>query len=169
MVPLYQNPRMSSAGNDIGSDVDPRKSSRKLMYQFAPTNVVVAMVRANNRTCSPTRSRNFGRGCQTAAGVGSKLADILQVFARFEADRASRRNADFLAGPWVAADAALARLDLEDAEAAQLDALAPLHGGPHRVEHPIAAHLSFPLGKVGNFRHLMTMSTLIMLRVSRGV
>src|SRR5438876_10878202 len=107
--------------NGIGSAADPRKSSRKLAYCAAPTIVVVAIVRANNRTCSQTRSWNLGRGCQTTAGVGSNLADVLQVFARFEADRASGRNAHFLSRPGVTADAALARFHLEDAESAELN------------------------------------------------
>src|SRR6266852_5588160 len=109
------------------------------------------MVRANNRTCSQTRSWNFGRGCQTTTGVGSKLADVLEVFARFESDRATGRDAHFLACPRVAADASLARLHLEHAEPAKFDALAALHGGPHRVEYRIDSHLGFDLGDVRDF------------------
>jgi len=74
MVPLYQKPRSSSAANGIGSEMDPRKSSRKLAYHVAPTIVVLATVRANNRTCSQTRSWNFGRVCQTATGVVSNVS-----------------------------------------------------------------------------------------------
>jgi predicted AAA+ superfamily ATPase len=59
------------------------------------------------------------------------------------------------AGPRVAADAALPGLDLEDAEPAQLDALAALHGGPHRVEDGVDSHLSFDLGDVGDPRHFV--------------
>src|SRR5258706_10916366 len=114
--------------------------------------VRVDRVRANNSTCRQTRSWNLGLGCQTTAGVGSKLADVLEIFAGLEADRPARRNADFLAGARVAANAALARLHLEDAEATQLDALAALHGGPHRIEDGVDSNLGFDLGDVGDFR-----------------
>src|SRR2546423_14485752 len=83
------------------------------------------------------------------------LADVLQIFAGFEPDRAPGRNADFLAGPRVAADAALARLHLEDPESAQLDALAALHGDSHRVEDGVDCHLGFDFGDVGNLRHFV--------------
>src|SRR5262249_7988620 len=118
-------------------------------------NVVDAMVRANNRKCSHTRSWNLYRGGQTAAGVGSKLADVLEVFARLEANRATRRDAHFLAGAGVTADAALAGLDLEHAESAQFDTFAALHGGPHRIENRVDGHLGFDLGDVGDFRNLV--------------
>src|ERR1700737_2334104 len=117
--------------------------------------VVVASVRANNRTCSHTRSWNFDGGCQTSTGVGSNLADVLEVFAGFETDRATGRDAHFLARPRVTADASLARLHLEHAETAKLDALAALHGGPHRVEYRVDSHLGFHLGDVGNLRHFV--------------
>src|SRR5450759_342021 len=146
---------MRSAANGIGRLAEPRKSSRKLAYWPAPTNVVVATVRANNRTCSHTRSWNLGRGCHTSTGMGSKLADVLEVFARFEPDRAPGRDAHFLAGTGVTADAALAWLHLEHTEPAQLDAVAPLHGGPHRVEDRVDRHLGFDLGDVGDFRHFV--------------
>src|SRR5258708_20016224 len=133
MVPAYQKPRMKSAPRGIGRVADPRKSSRKPRYCWAPATIVEATVRANNRTCSHTRSWNFGAGCQTTTGVGSKLADVLEVFARLETDRAARRDPDFLPGAGVAADAALARLHLEHAEPAKLDALPPLH----RASHPL--------------------------------
>src|SRR5262245_65547122 len=61
-------------------------------------------------------------------------ADVLEFLARLESDRPARRNPDFLAGPRVSTDAALSGLDLEHAEAAKLDALAPHHGGAHGVE-----------------------------------
>jgi hypothetical protein len=48
----------------------------------------------------------------------------LQFLAGLEADSFARRNVDFLSGTGIAADAGLARLDAEDSEAAQLDALA---------------------------------------------
>jgi hypothetical protein len=50
--------------------------------------------------------------------------DALEFFAGFEADGFAGRDADFFAGAGVASDAGLAGLDAEDAEAAELDALA---------------------------------------------
>src|SRR5215469_3560796 len=56
----------------------------------------------------------------------------LQFFARFETHGFARRDANLLSGAGVTADARLARLYVEDAEPAQLDALAAaeriLHG-----------------------------------------
>ena len=49
--------------------------------------------------------------------------DVLKIFARLEADGATGRNPHLFTGSGVAPDAALARLHLEDTEAAQLDAL----------------------------------------------
>src|SRR5581483_665539 len=81
-----------------------------------------------------------------------RLSDVLEVFTRLEPDRAARRDADFLARSRIAPDAALAGLDLEYPEAAQLDALAALHGDPHRVEHRVDRHLGLDLGDVGDAR-----------------
>src|SRR5439155_16945360 len=85
----------------------------------------------------------------------TRSPDVLKVFARLEADRTAGRDAHFLAGAGVAPDAALARLHLEDPKTAQLDALAALHGGPHRIENGIDRHLSLDLGDVGDFRHFV--------------
>jgi len=84
--------------------------------------------------------------------AGRRLADILEVFTGFEPDGAARRNPHFLARPGVAPDPALAWLDLEDAEASKLDAVATLHGEPHGVEYRIDGHLSLHFGDVRNFR-----------------
>ena len=56
-----------------------------------------------------------------------RLADILEVFTRLEADGPAGRDAYLLAGARVPPDPALARLDLKHPKAAELDALAPLH------------------------------------------
>jgi hypothetical protein len=48
----------------------------------------------------------------------------LEFFAGFEADGFAGRDADFFAGARIATDAGFARLDTEDAEAAEFDALA---------------------------------------------
>ena len=52
----------------------------------------------------------------------------MEFFAGLEADGLSGRNVDFFAGAGIAADAGLAGLDAEDAEAAELDALAAPEG-----------------------------------------
>ena len=82
----------------------------------------------------------------------ARLADVLQVFARLEPDGPTRRDTHFLAGPRVTADSTLARLDLEDAKAPKLDAIAALHRQPHGVEDSVDRHLSLDLGDVGDFR-----------------
>src|SRR5580765_3138898 len=94
------------------------------------------------RDCERNRSRLVGisrrRGlAQSGRQLGGSVrrqignpnepeltADILQVFTGLEADRPAGRYPDFLARPGIPADAALPRLDLKDAEAAKLDALA---------------------------------------------
>jgi hypothetical protein len=50
-------------------------------------------------------------------------AVCLKFFAGLEADGLPRGDGDLFAGAWIATDAALARFDDEDAEAAQFDAL----------------------------------------------
>ena len=54
--------------------------------------------------------------------------ETLEFFAGLEADGFARRNVDFFPGPGIAANAGLARLDAEDAKAAELDALAAAEG-----------------------------------------
>src|SRR2546423_11214928 len=87
--------------------------------------------------------------------IGRRLADVLQVLAGLEANRAAGRDAHFLAGPRVAADAALARLHLEDSEAAELNPVASLHRHAHRVEHRVDGYLGLDLGNVGDLRNFV--------------
>src|SRR5690606_1558276 len=75
------------------------------------------------------------RGNQARMSPCGLLPDILEVLAGLEADGPAGRNADFLTSPRVAADAPLPGLHLEDAEPAQLDAVAALHGEPHGIEY----------------------------------
>jgi len=72
------------------------------------------------------------------------LVEEVQFFAGLEANGFAGRDADFGTGAGVAADARLAGLDGEDAEAAQLNAVAFAEGGLHGVEDDI--HGSFCLG-----------------------
>src|SRR5262245_5268929 len=118
-----------------------------------------AAVRISRSRCRPYRSKGPGgrsvrrvgggitQGSSGGTGRGSNprrgslkfvsgakedlLAQVLEVLARLEADRAPGRDADLLSRPRVAADAPLAGFDLEHAKTAQLDALAPHHGRLH--------------------------------------
>src|SRR5687768_17343467 len=116
---------------------------------------VVALLRgiARRRTSGPERIGR-GRAHLTWEGRGQRpacLADVLEVLARLEPDGTPGRDSHFLARPWVTADATLAWLDLEDAEAPKLDAIAALHRQAHGVEYGIDRHLSLDLGDVGDF------------------
>src|SRR4029450_4227103 len=94
-------------------------------------------------------------GTWTGVGLRSLLTEVLEVLARLEADRASGRNLHFLARPWVAADSALARFDLEDAEPAQLDPLPAHHGVLHRLEDRFDRHFGLDLRDVGGLADLV--------------
>jgi hypothetical protein len=59
----------------------------------------------------------------------------LEFFAGFEADGFAGRDADLFAGAGIAADARFARLDAEDAEAAEFDALAAAESLLERFEN----------------------------------
>src|SRR6266436_1604506 len=54
--------------------------------------------------------------------------EALEFFAGLEADGFAGRNVDFFTGAGIAANAGLARLDAENAKAAELDALAAAEG-----------------------------------------
>src|SRR5438105_2840024 len=64
-----------------------------------------------------------------------KLIDGLQFFPGLEADSLSGRDIHFSAGAWIASDAGLAGADVEDSEAAQLDAVASRQGLLHAFKH----------------------------------
>ena len=61
--------------------------------------------------------------------------EALEFFAGLEADGFAGRYVDFFTGAGIAADAGLARLDAEDAKAAELDALASAEGLLERFEN----------------------------------
>ena len=69
------------------TEMDTARDGVSVMALTAEITIAEAMVRANNRTCNQTRSWNLSLGRQTTSGVGSKLADVLEIFARLEADR----------------------------------------------------------------------------------
>jgi hypothetical protein len=59
----------------------------------------------------------------------------LEFLPGLEADSFAGRNVDFFTGAGIAADTGLARLDAEDAEATELDALAAAEGLLKRFEN----------------------------------
>ncbi len=62
-------------------------------------------------------------GISTSAKGGLRIQQV-KFLARLEANSLARSDRDFRAGPRVAADSCLARADIEDAKAAQLDPVA---------------------------------------------
>jgi hypothetical protein len=84
---------------------------------------------------------------------GFRSRERLEFFAGFEADSFSGRDAHLLARPRVAPNAGLARLDVEDAEAAQLDALAFAEGVLHGLEDGLDGLLGFVSGDVRFLNH----------------
>jgi len=79
------------------------------------------------------------------------LAERLEFFTGLEAHGFAGRDLDFFAGAGIAADAGLARADVEDAEAAKLDAIAAAHRGFERFEDGLDGLLGFRAADVGNF------------------
>src|SRR5271169_6285339 len=65
---------------------------------------------------------------------GCAGSERLQLLAGFEAHRFAGRDADFLAGARIAADASLAGADVEHAKTAELNALAFAKGVLHGFE-----------------------------------
>src|SRR6185295_3005323 len=128
-----------------------------------PTNSTDTAVSRNKTTWRPQAFHAEGRfgGAGTVTqygGAGSRkvgrgepslLAQVLEVLAGLEADRAAGGNPHLLASPWVTADSALAGLHLEDPEAAELDPLSTHHGFLHRLEHGLDRDFSLDLRDVG--------------------
>src|SRR5690348_8120260 len=77
------------------------------------------------------------------------LLQRLQLLAGLEAHGLTGRNGNFRASARIAPDACLARLDVEDAEAAQFDTVALLEGLLHRFEDGLYRHLSFGFSNAG--------------------
>src|SRR5512138_1064068 len=87
--------------------------------------------------------------------IKGRLTDVLQVLAGLEPNCAPGWDANLFTRPGVAADAALAGLYLEHAEAAELNPVASLHRHPHRIEHRVDGYLGLDLGNVSDFRNLV--------------
>jgi hypothetical protein len=80
---------------------------------------------------------------------GGRSGKSLEFLAGLEADGFAGRNADLLAGAGIAADAGLARLDVEDAEAAKLDALSAAESVLHGLENGFNRLFGFASGNIG--------------------
>jgi hypothetical protein len=79
----------------------------------------------------------------------------VKFFARFEANRLARGDADFSSGPGIAADTGFARADVEDTKAAQLDPLAFGKGTLEGLEYRIDSGLGLIALQAGAFNHLV--------------
>src|SRR5438093_3173960 len=86
---------------------------------------------------------------------GRGLPQVPQVLAGLEADRLPRRDAHLGAGPGITTDSLLARFDLEDAEAAQLDPLAPAHRLFHGVQDRFDGNHRLDARDIGVFGHII--------------
>lgn len=79
------------------------------------------------------------------------MVERLEFLAGFEADGAAGGDVDLFAGAGVAADAGFAGFDGEDAEAAQLDAVALGEGTFHGTEDGIDGRFCLVAGQSGPF------------------
>ncbi len=79
----------------------------------------------------------------------------MEFLARLETNRLPGRDADFGAGAGIAADAGFAGTDVEDAKAAQLDALAFGKGALEGLEYRIDSGLGLVALQAGAFNHLV--------------
>ncbi len=105
---------------------------------------------AHVRHFNVCRSRVFP-GRRSAAG----LSQISEILAGLEANGLAGRNPHLGAGAGIAADPLLARLDLEDPEAAKLDPLPPAHRFLHGVQDRLHGHHGLDPGDVGRPGHVV--------------
>jgi hypothetical protein len=77
----------------------------------------------------------------------------MELFAGLEANGFAWSDSDFSACSWVAADAGFTRLNSEDAEAAQLDAVARDEGLFHAVEDGVYRRLCFSSWQSGTLNN----------------
>src|SRR5271166_4249218 len=106
--------------------------------------------RRKPRQARPAQSHaTVSAGSRCDDPYAARLLDRLQFLAGFEADCLAGRNVDFRAGARVSPDAGLAWPHGEDAEAAQLDAIAVRQRSLHAVEHSFDRHFRFGFGNAG--------------------
>src|SRR6185437_6996263 len=97
---------------------------------------------------------NSGKELLAGTSAGSEFVlQRLQFFAGFEADGAAGLDVDLLAGPGIASDAGLAGLDVENTEAAQLDAFAASERVLERLKHRFDGLLGLAARHVGALHH----------------
>jgi hypothetical protein len=75
----------------------------------------------------------------------------VELFAGLEADCLAGDDADFGSGAGIAADAGFAGLDGEDAEAAELDAVAGDHALLHAIEDGVDGGFGLGAGETSTF------------------
>lgn len=86
---------------------------------------------------------------------GQSLIERVEIFARFEANGAARRNADFCPGARVAPDTGFSRPHVEHAEAAQLDTISVRQRALQALEDGFDSSLGFYAGQSGTLNYLM--------------
>ena len=79
----------------------------------------------------------------------------MEFFAGFEADGFAWGDGDFGAGTWISADAGLSGADIEDPEAAQLDALSVGEGFFEALEDRVHRGFGLHAGQASPFDHVM--------------
>src|SRR3954466_9556867 len=100
------------------------------------------------------------RSCRVVSSTSRQFSirqsvDGLQFFARLEANGLAGRNADLCACARVATDTSFARTHVEDAEAAEFDAVALGERFLHGLEDGLNGHLGFCLGDAGLGHHFV--------------
>jgi hypothetical protein len=83
------------------------------------------------------------------------LVEEVELFAGLEAHGLAGSDADFSAGAWIAANAGFPGPDVEDAEAAKLDALAFGQGVLQGFEDGIDGSLGLIALEAGTLNHLV--------------
>lgn len=84
-----------------------------------------------------------------------KLVERVEVFAGLEADGAAWRDADFGSGARIASYTCFAGPHVEDAKAAQLDAVAAGEGAFEAFKDGFDGGLGFDAGQSGTLNYLM--------------
>jgi hypothetical protein len=83
------------------------------------------------------------------------IVEQVEFFSGLEADGLSRSDTDFRAGARIAADAGFPGAHIEDAKAAELDALAFRQGALQRFKDGIDGRLGFVALQTGTLNHLV--------------
>lgn len=87
--------------------------------------------------------------------LGGIYGQGVQLFARLEADSLAGSDADLSTSAWIAADAGFARTDAEDAEAAELNAIARGESSLQTFEYGIHGGLRLGSRQARSLDHVM--------------